>query len=172
MQLLRALKLLTALLMVFSALANTKPVPRFVTIKSNKVNTRVGPGLQYPIASVIVNKSEPVEVIAELENWRQIKDYDKQISWVHVSLLSPKRSVIIASGEQILLYKTPFCNSAVVARVWPLVRCDFLNYCTTKVCKVKCNDIHGWIERKHLWGIYDHECVEVSVLQLYLKTIF
>jgi SH3-like domain-containing protein len=157
------------------AFAQVKSLPRFVTTKSNKVNTRIGPGLQYPIACVIVNKSEPVEVIAESENWRQIKDYDKQISWVHVSLLSTKRSVIIKdnkNSKSILMYKTPFDNSPVVARIDPKVRCTFLNYCNTTVCRVKCQSVSGWIERKFLWGIYANEFNKDSRLELYFRSIF
>lgn len=175
MRLSRALKLLIVISFTWYAAGQVKLLPKFVTIKSNKVNTRIGPGLQYPIASIIINKFEPVEVIAESENWRQIKDYDKQISWVHVSLLSTKRSVIIKDNKNnkpILMYKTPFSNSLVVAKIDPKVRCAFLNYCNTKICKVKCQSVSGWIERKSLWGIYDNEFSKDSRLELYFRSIF
>jgi SH3-like domain-containing protein len=175
MQLSSVLKLLIVILLTWYAGAQVKLLPKFVTIKSNKVNTRIGPGLQYPITSIIVNKFEPVEVIAESGNWRQIKDYDKQISWVHVSLLSTKRAVIIKDTKNntpILMYKTPFDNSLVIAKIDPKVRCTFLNYCNTKVCKVECQSVSGWIDRKMLWGIYDHEFIKDSRWELYFRSIF
>ena len=160
------------LLFAFNAFAGTKDLPRFTTIKSNEVNTRVGPGLQYPIAAVFLKIGEPVEIVDESGHWRQIKDFDRELSWVHVSLLSRKRSVIITSPLPICLFKGPFDDSDVIAQVFPNVRCDFLDYCSRKMCKVRCKGHKGWIAKNHLWGIYDHELKKDGSFTLYLKSLF
>jgi SH3-like domain-containing protein len=149
-----------------------KEINRFVTIKSEQVNTRVGPGLQYPVDVIFVNKAEPVEIIAEFNNWRQIKDFDGLVSWVHSSLLSRKRSVIINSTQPVYLFGKPDHNSKVKAHVSGKVRCEFLNYCNPEWCKVKCKNVKGWMLRKYLWGINKKEFQENKEFLLYIKSIF
>jgi SH3-like domain-containing protein len=160
------------LLWAFTSIAAKKDLPRFVTIKSNEVNTRVGPGLQYPIAAIFLNPAEPVEILEESNNWRKIKDFDGEISWVHVSLLSRKRSVIVNSALPTCLFKTPFNNSEVIGQVFPNVRCEFLDYCSKNMCKVRCKGYKGWIIKDNLWGIYEYELKKDSTLTVYLKSLF
>lgn len=169
--LLSSLKLVF-LFFAFATFAAPKELPRFASIKSNEVNSRVGPGLQYPIAAIYLNPAEPIEIIEEFNNWRQIRDFDQDTSWVHVSLLSRKRSVIVSSALPTSLFKNPFENSDVIAQVFPQVRCEFLDYCNTKICKVKCSGQKGWIVRSSLWGIYGNEFKQDSAFTLYLKSIF
>lgn len=71
-------------------------VPRFASIRSTEVNSRTGPGMQYPIEWVYTKKHEPVEIISEFELWRQIKDVYGDTGWVHTSVLSGKRYVIVS----------------------------------------------------------------------------
>jgi SH3-like domain-containing protein len=160
------------LLFVASAFAEPKNLPRFATIKSDEVNARVGPGLPYPVSFVFIKKNEPVEIIAEFNDWRQIKDFDQENSWVHVSLISKKRFVIISSALPTSLYKKPFNNSKVTANVFPKVRCEFLDYCNTKWCKVRCSGEKGWIGRKDLWGVHTNEFQSNNAFMLYWKSIF
>ena len=39
-------------------------IPRFVSLRSNHINARSGPGARYPIEWVYMQKSAPVEIIA------------------------------------------------------------------------------------------------------------
>ena len=72
------------------------PVPRFVSLKSGRVNVRVGPGEDYKIAWVFVKSGLPIEVVQEFDNWRQIRDSDGATGWVFQSLLSGKRTAVVA----------------------------------------------------------------------------
>ena len=72
------------------------PIPRFASLRSDEVNVRTGPGPRYPIEWVFKRKAMPVEIVAEFENWRKIRDWQGASGWVHQSLLSGKRSFIIA----------------------------------------------------------------------------
>ena len=82
------------------------PIPRFASLRSDEVNVRTGPGSRYPVDWVFKRKAMPVEIVAEYENWRKIRDWQGASGWVHQSLLTGKRSFIIAS-KAASLHKTP-----------------------------------------------------------------
>ena len=73
------------------------PIPRFATLKSDEVNVRTGPGSRYPIDWVFKRKGMPVEIVAEYENFRKIRDWQGASGWVYQGLLTGKRSFIIPS---------------------------------------------------------------------------
>ena len=72
------------------------PIPRFVSLKASEVNARVGPGPDYQIAWVFKRAGLPVEVLAEFESWRQVRDSDGVTGWVAAPLLSARRTAIVA----------------------------------------------------------------------------
>jgi SH3-like domain-containing protein len=131
---------------------NRPSLPRFVSIKSSEVNIRKGPGLQYPIKWVYTKKNEPLKVLNEAENWRQIVDIDNEEGWVHSSVLSPKRFVITTSSDA--LYDKPGKN--IIAEIDKNLRCKFLK-CSKGWCKVECNSTTGWAKTSLLWGLYEDE---------------
>ena len=137
-------------------MAEDLPIPRFVTIKFNEVNARVGPRGDCPIDWVFTRAKEPVEIVAEYEHWRKISDIKGEGGWVHSRGLSGKRSVIITSPKIVYLYSSANKNSRVLAHLKPNVRCE-LDKWQTKWCKVTCQKTSGWIERKYLWGLYPGE---------------
>ena len=73
-------------------------VPRFVSLDADKVNLRTGPGQRYPIDWVLTRRDMPVEVIAQFENWRRIREWDGTTGWVQQNLLTGKRHVVVAKG--------------------------------------------------------------------------
>lgn len=163
---------ISLLFIAFPSQAAVKQLPRFATIRSEQVNSRVGPGLQYPLASIFIKKAEPIEIIQESGNWRQIKDFDGESSWIHVSLLSSKRAVVVKNNTAVPLFKTPFQNAKTIANVGPNFRCSFGNDCYWRFCKVECAPYKGWIERSKLWGIYDNEFQNPSMIRAYFKSYF
>lgn len=133
------------------------PIPRFASIKSNEVNARAGPSIKSPIEWVFVKKGEPIEIVAEYEQWRQIIDIQGEGGWVHSSVLSGKRFVVIKGVKELQIIKDPSdLNPKLTAKLKPEVRCQ-LNKCKDKWCKVKCKNVDGWIQKKSLWGVYAHE---------------
>ena len=72
------------------------PVPRFVSLKAGRVNVRVGPGEDYKVAWVFTRPALPVEIIQEFDTWRRIRDSDGSVGWVFHSLLSGKRTAVVA----------------------------------------------------------------------------
>lgn len=132
------------------------PLPRFASIKSNEVNARVGPTIKSPIEWVFVKKGEPVEIIQEYEQWRQIRDISGEGGWVHSSVLSGKRSVIIISPTIVNLTKTPSDKHKIIAKIHPKVRC-LLNKCKGLACQINCQNKVGWVPKAALWGVYNNE---------------
>jgi SH3-like domain-containing protein len=127
------------------------PLPRFASIKSNEVNARVGPTIKSSIEWVFIKKGEPVEIIEEYEQWRQIRDIKGEGGWVHSSVLSGKKSVIVISEEIVPLTKQPNSKSKIIAKISKDVRC-LLNKCEKNYCQVCCNNYTGWLPKKILWG--------------------
>ena len=130
------------------------PIPRFVSIKSNEVNARSGPTTKAAIEWVFVKKGEPVEIIAEYEQWRQVRDIHGESGWIHSSVLSGRRSVIIIADQEIELLKYANIESRVIAKLMPKVRCG-LKKCKEQFCKITCKNYTGWVLKKDLWGVYD-----------------
>ena len=72
------------------------PLPRFVSLKADEVNARVGPGGDYQIAWVFRRAGLPVEAVAEFENWRQVRDASGSTGWVNAGPTSARRTAVVA----------------------------------------------------------------------------
>jgi SH3-like domain-containing protein len=135
--------------------AATLPVPRFVTLATDEVNLRTGPGLRYPVKLVIKRSGLPVEIIREFDIWRQVRDVDGEEGWVHKSMLSGRRSVIVRGQMQTLL-RHPKTDALPVAKLEPGVIAS-LESCDAKWCSLKVGGYDGWIKKENLWGVYPDE---------------
>ena len=135
------------------------PIPRFASLRSDEVNVRTGPGTRYPVDWVFKRKLMPVEIVAEFENWRKIRDWQGASGWVHQSLLTGKRSFIVAAHIA-NVHKTPGTQAEVVARLEPEVMGE-IRSCQGEWCRVKVANasVTGWIERTDIWGVYRSEPV-------------
>lgn len=131
------------------------PVPRFVSLGSNQVNLRYGPGRDYPISWVLARKGLPVEIIAEFDTWRKVRLHDDDEGWVHASLLSSRRTVVIEGGIA-ELRRTPTDDARVVLRAEPGVIGELLD-CEQDWCRVEIEGRRGWLRRDAFWGIQPGE---------------
>ncbi len=134
------------------------PVPRFVTLRADKVNVRTGPGARYPVEWVFERKGMPVEIVAEFDTWRKVRDIQGTEGWVHQNLLSSRRGVII-TGTVRTLRREPREDSVAVARAEPDVIGQLLE-CKAEWCRVEVGGLRGWLNRGELWGVYPNEKVE------------
>ena len=80
---------------VASGPASGLPVPRYVSLKSDRVNVRAGPTKDHDVAWVFTRAGLPVEITAEFENWRRIRDWEGSEGWVYHSLLSGRRTAVV-----------------------------------------------------------------------------
>lgn len=134
------------------------PLPRYVTVKSNEANVRNGPGLQYKIKWVMVRKNMPIEVIAEYDQWRKVRDIQGDEGWMHRSQLTNRRTAII-TGDTQMMHERADSSSDPVARIELGASAELLE-CTTTMCRLKADGNKGWVPRNTLWGVYPDETVE------------
>jgi len=136
------------------------PVPRFVSFRTDPVNLRTGPGVRYPVDWVYMRRRLPVEIIAEFETWRQIRDADGAEGWVHQSMLSGRRTGMI-KGQPVALRKTNADVSDTLAMLEPGVVID-IQRCPAQgvFCRVEVSGLQGWLKREQVWGMYPQEVIE------------
>jgi SH3-like domain-containing protein len=138
------------------------PLPRFVSLKSDDVNVRRGPGQEYEIAYTYVKAGLPVEITQEFDNWRKIRDSDGAEGWVFHSLLSGKRTALVAPWDKsgpFAVYAKAEADASVVAYLEPKVIAD-VGQCNGKWCEITIKGYDGWIEQDKLWGVYPDEQFE------------
>jgi SH3-like domain-containing protein len=136
------------------------PVPRFVSLKSDKVNVRKGPSTEQSIVWVFSRAGLPVEVIAESDNWRRVRDSEGADGWVFHSLLSARRTVLITpwskDGSTVPLYSSRSTNSRAVAQLQAGVLGNVMN-CDGEWCELSVDDYSGYVQQEQLWGVYKNE---------------
>jgi SH3-like domain-containing protein len=144
--------------------ASGLPVPRFVSLKADKVNMHIGPAKTYEVKWVYQRAGLPVEITAEFENWRRIRDWEGAEGWVYHSLLSGKRTALVAArprqkDELLPLYAGADAKADVIARLQPGV-VGQVKKCHGGWCRITGNGFDGWVQQERLWGVYPQEKVE------------
>ena len=144
--------------------ASGLPMPRFVSLKADKVNVRSGPAKDHEVAFVYSRSALPVEVVAESENWRRIRDWEGSEGWVYHSLLSGKRTALVSpqtKGKDALLplHAKPDEKSYISAQLESGVL-GSVKRCGGGWCRITGDGFDGWIEQNRLWGVYPNEKVE------------
>lgn len=138
------------------------PIPRFVSLKSDRVNVRGGPNKDQDVRWVYTRAGMPVEITAEFENWRRIRDWEGAEGWVYHSLLSGKRTAVVVpklNAELVPLYESAGTQAPVVARLQSGVL-GSLKSCDGTWCQFIGKGFNGFIQQERLWGAYPNEKVE------------
>jgi SH3-like domain-containing protein len=144
--------------------ASGLPVPRFVSLKSDRVNVRGGPTKDNDVTWIFTRSGLPVEVTAEFDNWRRIRDWEGAEGWVYHSLLSGRRTALVSAKaksreDPLPLYSSADPKSSVVARLEPGV-VGMVKKCADGWCRVVGSGFDGYIQQERLWGVYPNEKVE------------
>ena len=134
-----------------------KLVQRFASIRANDVNVRAGPGVRYPVKWKFVQRHAPVEVIAQYDTWRKIRDWEGGEGWVHRAMLEYKRSLIL-TGVQKTMRRRPSDSAPAIARLSTKM-IVLVKRCDLDWCYVSAHDHEGWIRRNGLWGLYPKETI-------------
>jgi SH3-like domain-containing protein len=134
------------------------PLPRFASLASNKVNVRRGPGKIYPVDWVFVRKGMPVEITAEWELWRRIRDSDGTTGWVHKSMLGGTRMAVVL-GDTRALYRKPDPGSGIMARAEAGVIAK-LQSCHGDWCRLDVGVTRGWLQKSEFFGAYPAEEID------------
>ncbi|OAN72460.1 aspartyl-trna synthetase [Rhodobacteraceae bacterium EhC02] len=134
------------------------PLPRYVSIKSAEVNVRRGPSLTHRVDWVFKRKDMPVEITAEHGHWRRVRDRDGAGGWVHYSLLSGNRTVIV-DQDMLPLLSRPEQNAPASAQLEQGVVAR-LDSCNTEWCRLSAGGYRGWAPKKALWGVKTDEVLD------------
>jgi SH3-like domain-containing protein len=138
------------------------PVPRYVSLKSDRVNLREGPSKDHRTSWVFQRAGLPVEITAEFETWRKVRDSEGSEGWVLHSLLSGRRTALVApwkKNEVLTLYSKPDAGADAQAKLQAGVVAN-IKSCGGKWCRVFGEGFDGFIEQANLWGVYPEEKVE------------
>ncbi len=134
--------------------------PYYASIKSNRVNSHRGPGKEYKISYEYIQKGTPVMVIAKYDHWRKVKDPLGDESWIHKSMLSPKRFVMVTSENPTKLMEKSNETSELVAYVRKNVVLELIsvrgNWCNV-VFRGSTENYSGWINKSAVFGVFENE---------------
>lgn len=143
---------------------NGTNVPRYVSLKADRVPLRQGPGTEYPTAWIFRRTGLPVEVIDEMEAWRKVRDAGGTEGWVHGSLLSGRRTALVlpwdikegAQASSGTLREDDSSRARAIAKVEAGVLVSIIA-CGNRWCRVSVGNYRGYIEQDKLWGTYPDE---------------
>lgn len=142
--------------------ASGLPVPRYVSLKSERVNVRTGPTKDHDVAWVFTKQGLPVEVTAEFENWRRIRDAEGAEGWVYHSMLSGRRTAVVTSRDKdqlVGVLESPATEGGITAQLQPGVLTS-VKRCDGQWCRVIGRQFDGWVPQERLWGVYPNEKVD------------
>jgi SH3-like domain-containing protein len=131
------------------------PLPRYVSLKASEANVRRGPSLTHRIDWVFVRRDMPLRITAEHGHWRRVQDREGAGGWVHYSLLSGVRTVLVEEDRLPLRARpdarapaTALLEAGVVAR---------LGACRADWCRLTAGGYRGWARKAGLWGVAEDE---------------
>ena len=131
------------------------PIPRYVSLKVKEANARRGPSLSHKIDWIYKRQNMPLEIYAEYENWRRVRDFEGLGGWVHYTLLSGIRFVLI-KNELLEMRLLPSIDSQVIAKV-PQHNIATLDKCNRDWCRIIDDGYKGWVPKNGIWGVYENE---------------
>ena len=135
------------------------PVPRFVSMRAETANARRGPSLSYRVDWTFRKRGLPLEVVDEYGNWRRVRDSEGVGGWVHHTLLSGGRTVLLQGDGPAPLRAGPSPGTAIRAFAEPGVIAR-LEACGPEWCEVSAGGYTGWTPRVDLWGLRPGETIE------------
>jgi len=129
------------------------PVPRFVSLAAEVANLRLGPRRSYDVVAIYRRRGLPLQIVGEFGNWREVVDFEGARGWMHASLLSGRRTVMVR-GEAAVLRRGAAAEAPAMARLAPGVVAQLLR-CEAGVawCFVEVDGRRGWLARARLWGV-------------------
>ena len=131
------------------------PIPRYVSLKVKEANARRGPSLSHKIDWIYKRQNMPLEIYGEYENWRRVRDFEGLGGWVHYTLLSGIRYVLV-KNELLEMRLLPSIDAQVIAKV-PQYNIATLDKCNKDWCRIIDDGYKGWVPKNGIWGVYENE---------------
>lgn len=131
-------------------------IPRFVSLKTAEAFMREGPSAEHRVKWIYRRKGLPLEVLAQFDVWRRVRDSDGEIGWMHVAMLSADRTALIVGKGDAPVRESDDPESDLAAQAEPGA-VGRLKACDAYMCDVAFANAEGWVDRARLWGVYDRE---------------
>lgn len=146
-------------------------IPRFVSLKSNESNLRIGSSKKYPIILKYITKNLPLEIIEENGQWRKIKDFENNVGWIHESIIMGDRYAIINHKYDALLQ---ILNKPKGKVIWKIGQRNIVKIktCLIEWCYISYEKNLGWTKKENLWGVYQNEKLNVPFYQFIINRIW
>ena len=132
-----------------------RPIPRYVSMKASEGNVRRGPSLTHRIDWVFKRRDLPLRITAEHGHWRRVEDRDGMGGWVHYSLLSGTRTVLVEK-DMLTLHARPDATAPVMAALEMGVVAR-VSECGGEWCLLRSGGFKGWAPKARLWGVRPQE---------------
>ena len=139
-------------------------IPRYVSLKSDDANIRVGPSKNYPIAIKYIKKNYPLKVLDEYQEWRKVEDFKKNLGWIHKSLISGTRTGLVLSKENKNIELLNTLGGNVIGEIGQ-GNIIHLEKCKIDWCLVSSGNYKGWMNKKYIWGVKEKEMIKINFLQ-------
>jgi SH3-like domain-containing protein len=140
-----------------------QPIPRFVSLRASVTNVREGPSVNHRISWVFHRAGQPLEVVAEFDIWRRVRDSDGTEGWLMSRTISSRRTAVVSpwskDDDALPLYDADSASSRVVAKLQPKVLAT-IEECNGTWCRLSGEGFSGWMEQEKLWGAYPGEKVK------------
>ena len=134
------------------------PIPRFVSLKASKGNVRRGPSLTHRIDWILKLRNMPLQVVAEHGHWRKVVDFEGAGGWIHYSLLSGARTILV-QDDSVDILNRPAPNTLIKAKLERNVLA-WLTACEIQWCEISAGGYKGWALKTSLWGVSGDEVFE------------
>ena len=130
---------------------SSKKTPYWASIDEDKARMRTGPSTDFPIKWVYRRQDLPVKVVAVHSVWRKVQDPDGDQGWMHVRLLSPKRTGMITPGSVVPLRARPSDTAEISWRAEPGVVGE-ISDCEKGWCRFDTKGRAGFVSVERLYG--------------------
>ena len=149
----RRLIFLAAAALAFAAplAADNAKTPYWVSIRSDEVNLRVGPGEDYRIAWVYRRPQLPLKVLRIKDGWRLVQDPDGAQGWMRSQFLTRQRTGYVRGTGAAEMRENPASEARLLWRLAPGV-VGLLGECQAGWCELEVDGRLGHVEASRLWG--------------------
>ena len=146
------LRPLCAVVLALTSLGAASVEPQFMSLSRDKAYLREGPTYQHRILYIYRRKDLPVEVIGSYDVWRRVRDHDGTVGWMHDTMLSGRRTVLVTSKKPAAIRPSddPQSKPVAFAQVGVVAK---LEACEAEACKISASGTEGWIQKKDIWGV-------------------
>jgi SH3-like domain-containing protein len=135
-----------------------RAIPRYVSIRADEANLRVGPGGQYPIKWRLLRSGMPAQIVDEQGQWREVMLHDGERGWLHAPLLSGARTLYVTVNRAPIT-SSPDSKASLVAYAERRVILR-VEQCEPHWCEVRKGKLRGWVLRRLVWGILPTEILD------------